>query len=133
MINGDDAMYAAGFFDGEGTICLSRKKGKYPSLCIGVTNTNEEVIDFFCSTFGFSKYATDMSRYKPHYKMCYKAYLQGEKAKPFLELVACFLKVKTKQAYLALMYPTSRLGRRYSFQEKSTQLSIERKIRALNS
>lgn len=110
--------YTAGLIDGEGCISISvrlpteeRGKGKLsaPSHCLRVkiANTDFFIIDWLLSTFGGS---TSNSNGKAALSQGNKPardwLLSGENAKAFLEKTVPYLRIKQKQAELAIEFQT---------------------------
>ena len=108
--------YAAGFYDGEGTVYINNlkhniKNGRtIPSHCLvaEVTNTNKEVLMCFKEYFrGNIKYYsvdklgnTGVGSKKPQWRWN----VSGNQAKDFFEAILPYLIVKRKQAELAISF-----------------------------
>jgi len=136
-----DVRYAAGFFDGEGSISvlLTRTLGekvlrgtpgkvyhKY-SLRVQVTNTKRSILDEYQSQWGGSVYV--QTKAKKHHRLdCHVWTLNGKNAKPFLEDVKPHLKLKCGQAELALEFIA--LPRGWNAQKR---LGLRNEIIALNN
>ncbi len=53
MITDKELAWAAGFFEGEGTVSIMRPtKRNYGSLCVSIANTEKHLLDFFQSRWG---------------------------------------------------------------------------------
>ncbi len=72
--------YAAGVFDGEGSIILTKRHNG--SLAIKVTNTDKRLCQVFYDNWGGSIYKTESSN--PKIKTIYRWGLYGRNAKYFL-------------------------------------------------
>jgi hypothetical protein len=105
--------YAAGFFDGEGCISISKTKGSKSRgeykrdafvLSVRVTQTSFPVIYSFQETFGGSVYERDYSRGAPYAEWV----ATHQKAVPFLEQMLPLLVVKKEQASLALDFQNNK-------------------------
>lgn len=103
-----DLAWIAGFFDGEGCVCIYRSK-EAPSqlrpngrgrhvLNLTLTQNNKEILDWVASVFGGR-----VRSYREN--ICYRWYLCGrDKQRAFLYAVLPYLKLKKRQAELALEY-----------------------------
>jgi len=94
-ISSELCAYAAGFVDGEGCICFTRRKyGYYP--VIQVSNTNKDVLDFLVMVFGgkVGKKSDNTDKWKAQYVWR----LFGPRAVEFLRLIHPYLLVKRTQA-----------------------------------
>lgn len=111
-----DVSYAAGFFDGEGSIAViqNRTRGekikrgipgkiylKY-SLVVAISNTAKDVLDSFSQKWGGNVY--QQKKTTKQAKQCFVWRLNGKHAKPFLEDVFPFLRVKHEHVALALEF-----------------------------
>ena len=113
--------YVAGFFDGEGSVCISRSKRKDRLVeyvfFVGIGNTYFPVLEFLKGRFGGSLHLNLSSKKR---KATYKPFLQwaisGKKAKRFLEQILPFLIVKKAQAKVGI-----------AFQEFKSSCRINRK------
>lgn len=68
------AAWVAGFFDGEGTISVSRggRGGKYQSVYVSIVNTHKESIETIYSWVGAGRFSErDMSGRPKHHKQQY--------------------------------------------------------------
>ena len=97
----ENLAYLAGLFDGEGTISLGRG-GSTMSLRVAVEMTERAPIEDFANAFGgivheLSK--RDSARYA-----IYRWDLVGAKAKPPLEALEPYLRVKKHQAQVGLEF-----------------------------
>jgi hypothetical protein len=108
-----EVAYAAGFFDGEGSVSLCKyveKQSKYPyhhRLRICIPNTDFAVIDWLAETFG----GTSKTRKKRGNRKAQKVWtLNGPKASVFLQQVLPYLKVKSPAALLAIDFQSKRYG-----------------------
>lgn len=104
-----ELAWIAGFFDGEGCVCIYRSK-EAPSqlrrngrgrhvLTLSLTQKTKEILDWVASMFGgrVEKYRTS--------KPCYTWTLCGrDKQRAFIYAVLPYLKLKKRQAELALEY-----------------------------
>jgi len=106
--------YVAGFFDGEGCVCISKSKRKnweYQTryleyvFSVGIGNTYFPILYFLKDRFGGSLHLNLSGKRK---KATYKPFLQwnisGRKAKRFLEQILPFLIVKKSQAEIGIAF-----------------------------
>ena len=96
--------YIAGFFDGEGSICIihnsstSKATSKYHLRC-HVANSNYDVLEWMRLDFGGS------IRWN---NGCYQLSLYGKYALRFLELIVPYLKLKKERADIAIKFQKAR-------------------------
>ena len=117
-----DLVYTAGLIDGEGSIVIgvskpSTKRGnKLPShwLQVGIINTDKELIDWLKNTFGGhisnNSHCPSRKRQRP----CWAWRVVGNKAKIFLEMIYPYLRVKKKQAELAIEFQKNVINIRHA-------------------
>lgn len=103
-----DLAYAAGIIDGEGCICigcsLTRRKTPVYSFVVEVQMSDREAIDWLHKTFGGSLY----EYLKFGRRKVYRWQVGTNNAKRFLMTVIPYLKVKQKQAELAIEFQNAR-------------------------
>jgi hypothetical protein len=104
--------YFAGFFDGEGTICISKKWGKknknwYYVLCIRVGNTNPVALYEAGSLYG-QRVLPRKSKGCPFFMLELSKQIRQEK---FLLTSLPYMQIKKEQAILALNIIRSRYQR----------------------
>jgi len=99
--NDADIAYAAGLFDGEGSISIVGSVTEAYRLLVRVDMTSIIVINWFYKTFGGSQYIR--SRPKGT-RVMFSWQLSGPKAKDFLTLIRSQLKLKNKEADVAIMF-----------------------------
>jgi hypothetical protein len=78
--------YAAGFFDGEGSITISLRKDTYVAIEVGVSQKLPAVLNWFHTCFGGNVYQS--KQYAAQWKIF------GGKAVQFLSLIEPYLIVK---------------------------------------
>lgn len=105
-INKEDLIYLAGFFDGEGCILIqSAKQSGYKNyrhkLTITITTTNNHITHHL-KALGF--YIFNRKPYKTHWKQQWAAVLCDRRAKALLEMLLPYLKIKKKEAVLAIKF-----------------------------
>lgn len=107
QIKKEDAIYLAGLSDGEGCIFINKKgvtlKRRYPNygVSVDITNTNKPVMDWVAELFDSNIFSQQFGKnYKPQYSFR----LTNIKAFRFLKLVSPYLKIKKRQAELALQF-----------------------------
>jgi hypothetical protein len=106
-----DLIYAAGFFDGEGTVKIEKgdRRTKKPygfRLHIQVSNTHKGVIDWFKETFG-AGYVYVRGNKTDGGRDYYDWGLYGHKAQRFLKLLYPYLKVKREDAEIGILFQES--------------------------
>jgi hypothetical protein len=97
--------YAAGFFDGEGSVYISSgrplKSGVQYFLCASVNNTHRGIIEQFERRFGGSISRTGETKTK---KGVWRLRLYSHEAESFLRLLLPHLILKRKQAIMAIRF-----------------------------
>ncbi len=112
-----EAVYLAGFFDGEGSIGVYRQNGKTPTapkrvrLCVNVGGTNEESIRRFQRRYGGYVYARKRAAAHPRWHDAWSWVVWDAPARAVLVDLLPFLAVKREQALLAIQMPL--VGRGY--------------------
>ena len=105
-----DLAYFAGFFDGEGCICIRKRKPVNPEnrawnpiyyLQVSAVNTNEWVVQQLHFSFGGS--ISTKQRQAPH-RRCWVWLICARQAGSFLKAVLPYLHVKKAQAEIALQF-----------------------------
>lgn len=97
-----DKAYLAGFYDGEGSIILQKKRGTY-GLVVKVSNTSRGVIDWVRETVGHGCVTTE-SKKNPLHKDAHIHCITGKRAGKLLEQLRPYLKIKQDQADVALEF-----------------------------
>lgn len=100
--------YAAGFFDGEGSIGIRRERNIY-RLEVNATQTTAEVLIAFQEKYGGK--VTKRNKEKSRDLYMWRVYTQNADA--FLKDVLPFLIVKQERAKLALEFRASHYGHAY--------------------
>ena len=114
--------WAAGFFDGEGSVFVEIAKNKNTRrgvrnlLTASVTQTSTPCLNLFKEYFGGSiATITESRRQHMNNSVCYMWRVRSKDALTFLEAIAPYVVVKKEQVELALQYPlTSADGRKYA-------------------
>jgi len=102
--------YMAGFFDGEGSIyitkTLNKRSGNYVYILgIGCSNSEREPIDILHNMFSpYRKTHTHTYGRKSTYKDCYIWVATSNVALNFLKIIEPYLLVKKKQAMLGIKF-----------------------------
>ena len=95
--------YLAGLFDGEGWVSISyHTKQDHYTLQIGIKMVNKDAIDFVNTLYPGKVYAE--SHNEQGWLDSYKWVLNGAKARPFIEAVLPYCRVKALPLRLALQY-----------------------------
>jgi len=101
-INKTDLAYMAAMLDAEGWISGSIKSGKtrdIPVVTVGICNNDKPLIEWMCATFGGTLYTEYIGMDR---NILYEWHCTSAEITPFLKLVIPFLKIKQRQAYLAM-------------------------------
>ncbi len=106
--------YVAGLMDGEGSITIGiskpskKKQLKSPShwLQVGITNTNRELIGWLYEKFGGHISDNSHSPSRKKQRPCWAWRVMSNEAKDFLVSLYPYLRVKKRQAELAILKGT---------------------------
>lgn len=100
--------YAAGFFDGEGTVYIRKaRNGKYwhYRLEVAVGNTNREVLEAHKETFGGAVYEINIKRViAKGWSRQYKWQMNCSQAEVFLAAIAPHVIIKREYVELGLLF-----------------------------
>lgn len=115
-------VWAAGFFDGEGSVFVEISKNKNTRrrvrnlLTASVTQTSTPCLNLFKQCFGGNiTPITKSRRQHMNNSVCFVWRVRSKDAIAFLEAIAPYVVVKKEQVELALQYPlTSADGRKYA-------------------
>jgi hypothetical protein len=103
--------YTAGLIDGEGSISLSVRSGKRrrdglpnqsPQLLLQVSMVDETVIDWLLTTWKVGHKHQSYRPKRPHHRPAFAWHVYGAHAATVLKQIQPYLKVKHRQAGLAL-------------------------------
>lgn len=116
MYSREDLIYLAGFFDGEGSVYISKTKKSFKPTC-SIGNTNKEVIFWIRETIG---YGLVRERKKSgNRKVAWDFTLTNLRDNiRFLSLIYPYLKIKRTQATLVINYIEKRMARIRQGKEK---------------
>ena len=101
IMNNNDVAYIAGFFDGEGSIFISKSKKQY-YLGITISNTNLSVLESIQRVMGGEISKSPDNR--ENRLQLFRLRLYSSEAKKFLERLLPYLKIKKEQARLAIEF-----------------------------
>ena len=100
-----DIAYLAGLLDGEGSICILKRKNSSGNLQywleVSIGNTHRGVLDWVHQTFG-GHISDNAERYTPRNHQTWRWRVSSEKACQILEMLLPFLHIKKQQATLAI-------------------------------
>lgn len=97
-----DIKWLAGFFDGDGCVCIEKSRNSY-QLRITITNTNKEILELIQKQFG-GIINTTYSKNKKH-KSKHDLRWIAKEAKSLLKLIENELMLKKIQCEIALGFP----------------------------
>jgi intein/homing endonuclease len=110
--------YLAGFFDGEGTICITRWRNKrnksnswQHALYIRVVGTKSEIIEIFNHSFSPHRKVV-IHKYRKDF-LSYDWGCAGRNALKFLEIIYPYLKLKKLQAKLAIEFQKKKMNEKF--------------------
>lgn len=95
--------YLAGIVDGEGCITISKNGQGVPYLRFQLQMTDLEAIELISSVAGSKIYNIPTSN--PKHKDLYKTIILGKKCQEFINIILPYLRIKRKQAEMALEFP----------------------------
>lgn len=133
--------YAAGIFDGEGSVVIRsmKKKGedvaRYHNVSVSVTSTDTILTDWLSATFGGRVAANHKENAARNYKDAWKWQLLSQQAENFLRAVHPYLKIKVRQADVAFrLRKTTGAGRATPVTDElfSHRESLKAEMKALN-
>jgi hypothetical protein len=95
MVGDNELAYAAGLFDGEGSISLTRhRSNRWPSPQVAVASTDYEVLEWFRAHFG-GNIVMKQPRASSH-SVSYDWRLTDRRALEFLKLIRPYLVIERK-------------------------------------
>ena len=130
MISDTYAAYAAGLFDGEGSIALTRNRAyRWPSPQVSVASSDREVVEWLKQRFGGAIAAKKPRR--PTHSLSYDWKLTDRRALAFLQVIRPYLVIRRKIARIDLLLSdylasTPRNGRYTPEMRKQKQALIEK-------
>lgn len=128
--------YLAGYFDGDGCICAGLHKGTQPAyVTIAIASYDKEVQDLFAGLFG-GVVRTPPAHKKKTGKTLYSWNLGGINAQKCLVQLLPYLRVKRRQAELALLFEYKPKGPGHykaTTAERITRVQLAQQISALNN
>lgn len=119
MPNRDDLIYAAGLFDGEGSISITRQIRKgcvspIHTLAVRLSNTDRPTLDWMHETFT-GNVSPNGNKPDENHKPAWCWSLDCQKAMRFLESVEPFLRIKRNQAQIGITFQQYVMGREKGF------------------
>ena len=104
MISDTQLAYLAGLLDADGSIDLRFRTDTEATLVLRaqVYNTDEELIDWLCLTFGGKKHKAGRSDQGNHWKQEFTWYLNGDRAVEMLAGILPYMHIKRARAALAI-------------------------------
>jgi len=129
-----ELAYAAGVFDGEGSVGTKRDSNhsEYPRIRANVGNTDPRLIAWFKDRFGGYVY---LNVRKPPNKPCYQWEVNSRMAAAFLGSILPYLVIKRERAEIALQIAALKKwggGRTRSSPSLVEQLEMARAIKTMN-
>ena len=131
MYNKEDLIWASGFFDGEGSIGLSKHKNpEFYYVSITVSNTHLKSIERFKDIVVFGR-IYKQTKYINR-KQCYNWVASSKQAAIVLKMLLPFLYTKKEQAKLALKSRNFIQKRAFQKTDIKNVLNLKLKIQKLN-
>jgi len=134
-MNKTDLAYAAGIFDGEGHIGITRHSNGSLSVKVQIGNTNEWLLQWFKFALGGRvMLQNDRRAEKLGWKPIYHWYLRADEIQDFLKIIYPYLKIKKAQAEIVinLMNTRGKKGRWFNENEKAVAEAQRIAISKLN-
>lgn len=107
-INSEAVLYAAGLFDGEGTVAINKNSQRLKptySLIACIAMTHKPVLEYMTRQFGGKVRPVSVKRYKERgYSPQWIWLLSSYKAVRFLELIQPYVKVKKEHVDIGLQF-----------------------------
>lgn len=104
MLAKGDLLYAAGLFDGEGGITIAKQAGSTYRLDVRITSTDKAVLRWFKARFGGWVCRQTPNKRVKRCRPCWYWAASSRVASAFLAKVYPYLRVKRRQAKLALAF-----------------------------
>jgi len=129
-IKKENLIWIAGFFDGEGNIHLRHSKPTYANpngqyqLSITIVHTNKDILNNFL-TFGGHIYKNYKTKEKHTESYIWR--ITGLKAKPFLEAILPYLRLKRDVTIIALKFIDTLMSKEYAKKLGLSQELIEQR------
>lgn len=107
MINNEDVAYAAGIIDGEGSIVIGKGKqhvgtGYSYEVLVSVHMMDGYVPKYLAQCFGGKYKKTPVAHNNKKGDFAYYYHANGSRAKVFLSMILPYLKIKRRQAEIAI-------------------------------
>ena len=121
--------YAAGLFDGEGSITLTkkRKSDKFRTVCVSMSSTSYELLQFMIDNFGGN--IVKKKKYKDHHKQAWSWKLERLKAVNFIRKIYPYMIEKKKRGRSLLVLnnyeKVTTKGGRYTNEMHSKKVAFE--------
>lgn len=132
LADAGDEKWAAGMFEGEGTVTLSSNRTKaYTRLRVSLTNTDAEIVEFYVGRWGGK-----VRRFEPggRAKTAFTWMLNSRQAARFLEIIQPHLRTTKTKEKVALALLSQSLRRRGARDPgyRAMQLGFKERMHELN-
>jgi len=99
------AEYAAGFFDGEGSVYAGNRRQRHPIVMVCISNTHLAVLQEIKNRWGGALNERKGKRYSdPRWRKCWQLSMSPNNGRTFLADIYPFLIVKREVVSIALEY-----------------------------
>jgi hypothetical protein len=126
----EEDIYAAGLFDGEGTVTLSTANGKFRYPVVSVSSTTLCLLEFLQTYYG--GHISKHKAYKKHHAASWSWKARYDEALGFLEKVLPYLKEPEKRRRALLLTQdykrVTRRNGRYSPEQLENKLALEQQF-----
>jgi hypothetical protein len=105
LVHDTDSAYAAGLFDGEGSVTLTRvHRERWPSPQVSVASNDREVLEWLAVRFGGT--ITTKKPRQPTHAVSYDWKLTDRRALVFLQMIRPFMQIQRKRVRADLLLET---------------------------
>ncbi len=126
----EEDIYAAGLFDGEGTVTLSTANGKFRHPVVSVSSTTFCLLEFLQTHYG--GHISKHKAYKEHHAASWSWKARYDEALAFLEKVLPYLKEPEKRRRALLLIQdykkVTRRNGQYSPEQLKEKLALEQRF-----
>jgi hypothetical protein len=134
LYSNEQLAYAAGFFDGEGTVTFLTDTHGGGRIGASIENTDKEIIEYFKREFGGAIYFTQKDNV--NWKNTYCWAVSGQQCIDFLQFIKPWVRIKKEQINLAEFFFVNRntvTGKNVLSEDYKKEMAlIKRQFRWLN-
>jgi len=131
-MNNIEIGYAAGLFDGEGSVGISKRSSGQIFLQVQISMRCKEIPEWFGNHFGGNAVVYKQGKHALGSGPICKWSISGCSAHEFLEIIAPYLIEKREQAEVALEFPNG-TGKRLTSDERKEREYLHRVMKDLHT